>query len=245
MPPAVQPRGTAAHSTASDASASTRNTASNRAKGTRSSAAATSKKTSVKVHSFALDNDDEDEDDEGAGEQLKDDVVDGADEGRSDDEDADEEEYEVERILDHRKRRGKTEYLVKWKDYPDSENSWAWEDDMQAPEIIAAYLKSRKQTPKRPLVESARLSNASSARLSTGSKAGKGEELRGSESDEEITVKKVPKLAAKGSTASPASSKTAKKDESNGAVSSQKRKGKRAMANVQSARCSQARKQAC
>ena len=32
--------------------------------------------------------------------------------------------YMVESVLDKRKRRGKTEYLVKWKGYPDSFNQW-------------------------------------------------------------------------------------------------------------------------
>jgi hypothetical protein len=35
-----------------------------------------------------------------------------------------EDEYEVEKILDQRKRGRRNEYLVKWKDYPDSDNSW-------------------------------------------------------------------------------------------------------------------------
>jgi Chromo (CHRromatin Organisation MOdifier) domain len=34
------------------------------------------------------------------------------------------EEYEVEAILNKRKRGQKIEYLVKWKDYPDDESSW-------------------------------------------------------------------------------------------------------------------------
>lgn len=32
--------------------------------------------------------------------------------------------YEIEAVLDQRKRRGKTEYLVKWLGYPTSFNSW-------------------------------------------------------------------------------------------------------------------------
>lgn len=32
--------------------------------------------------------------------------------------------YRVERVLQHRKTRGRTEYLVKWLNYPSSENSW-------------------------------------------------------------------------------------------------------------------------
>ena len=35
----------------------------------------------------------------------------------------DEEEYEVEEILDKRKHYGKTQYLIKWKEYPLSEAS--------------------------------------------------------------------------------------------------------------------------
>jgi Chromo (CHRromatin Organisation MOdifier) domain len=35
-----------------------------------------------------------------------------------------EEEYEVEAILNKRKRGQKIEYLIKWKDYLDNESSW-------------------------------------------------------------------------------------------------------------------------
>ena len=36
----------------------------------------------------------------------------------------DHEEYEVEQILDARMRRGKVQYLVKWKGYTDVDNLW-------------------------------------------------------------------------------------------------------------------------
>ena len=39
-------------------------------------------------------------------------------------------EFEVESIIDHRKILGITEFLVKWKGYPASENTWEPEDHL-------------------------------------------------------------------------------------------------------------------
>jgi Chromo (CHRromatin Organisation MOdifier) domain len=39
-----------------------------------------------------------------------------------------EEEYEVEAILDKRKRGRKIEYLIKWKNYPDDELLWEFKE---------------------------------------------------------------------------------------------------------------------
>lgn len=54
-----------------------------------------------------------------------------------------EEEWEVEAILKHKRvRGGKFHYLVKWKDYPSSENSWEREDNIRhAKTILLAYKK--------------------------------------------------------------------------------------------------------
>ena len=48
-------------------------------------------------------------------------------------------EYEVERILKHRSRRGCTQYLVKWTGYPDTENSWVNEADLHTPDLLRTY----------------------------------------------------------------------------------------------------------
>jgi chromatin segregation and condensation protein Rec8/ScpA/Scc1 (kleisin family) len=52
-----------------------------------------------------------------------------------------EEEYEVEEIITDRydKRRRKRQFLVKWKGYPVSENSWVNEKDLHAPELLTEY----------------------------------------------------------------------------------------------------------
>ncbi len=34
------------------------------------------------------------------------------------------EEFALEKILSHRRKRGKLQYLIKWKGYPDHENTW-------------------------------------------------------------------------------------------------------------------------
>ena len=55
-----------------------------------------------------------------------------------------EEEYEVEMIIDNRYlRQGqkrKRQFLVKWKGYPQSKNSWVSEENMHAPGLLTDYL---------------------------------------------------------------------------------------------------------
>jgi hypothetical protein len=56
-----------------------------------------------------------------------------------------EEEWEVEAIINHRIRRGKTEFLVHWKGYPDSERTWQKNTDLgNSKQLIAEYKKRHK-----------------------------------------------------------------------------------------------------
>ena len=59
--------------------------------------------------------------------------------------DADDPEYEVETILKSRKRRGRIQYLVHWKGYPDSDNSWVSEKDLHADDLLQQF-NSRSST---------------------------------------------------------------------------------------------------
>ncbi|XP_026807408.1 heterochromatin protein 1-like [Rhopalosiphum maidis] len=53
-------------------------------------------------------------------------------------------EYVVKKILDKRKRYGKVEYLIKWKDFNDSENSWEPIKNLNCKYLIKQFEKKRK-----------------------------------------------------------------------------------------------------
>jgi hypothetical protein len=58
----------------------------------------------------------------------------------------DESEWEVEAIVNSRKRTGRVQYLVKWLGFSDSENSWQYEEDLViCPERVEEYIQ-RTQT---------------------------------------------------------------------------------------------------
>ena len=57
---------------------------------------------------------------------------------------AGEKEYEVEEILDRQERRGKTKYLVKWKEYMAEENTWEEVENLKnAMEKVEEFEKGR------------------------------------------------------------------------------------------------------
>ncbi|KAG3136055.1 hypothetical protein PI126_g17987 [Phytophthora idaei] len=49
--------------------------------------------------------------------------------------------YHVERLVARRRRQGRTQYLVKWRGYPHSQNSWEFEVPLQqdCPDVVDAY----------------------------------------------------------------------------------------------------------
>lgn len=93
-------------------------------------ASSTKTPTKAKKARKAVSDDDDDEDDE------KDD----------DDSDGDnEKEWEVERIVNQRKAKGKKEYLIRWKGCKSSDDTWEPEDGINCPELINAFLKKNKK----------------------------------------------------------------------------------------------------
>ena len=59
------------------------------------------------------------------------------------DQDDESEEWEVESILNHRTRRNKKEFLIAWKGWPTSENSWEPESHLRNAQYLLRNYKSR------------------------------------------------------------------------------------------------------
>lgn len=51
-------------------------------------------------------------------------------------------EYVVEKIIDKRTVSGVTEYLLSWRGFADSENTWEPEANLDCPELIEVLLVS-------------------------------------------------------------------------------------------------------
>jgi len=59
------------------------------------------------------------------------------------------EEYEVEAIINHRRhgRRRQLQYLIKWKGYPSSDNTWEAVDDVHADDLTREYHRRHPLEP--------------------------------------------------------------------------------------------------
>lgn len=107
-------------------------------------AARSSKREAAKVASYSEeDADDEDVIGEPA-EKPASSNGNGKEDKSKDDDESDEEcaSYEVEAILSSRVKHGKTQYRIRWKGYGPADDTWEDEENVNSPELLAAFLKN-------------------------------------------------------------------------------------------------------
>ncbi|CAG9561238.1 unnamed protein product [Danaus chrysippus] len=64
--------------------------------------------------------------------------------------DAEEEEYEVEKIMDSKKIRGKLHYLIRWKGYSADSDTWEPSDTLSCPDLISKYNDGKENSKSSP-----------------------------------------------------------------------------------------------
>ncbi|CAF0727376.1 unnamed protein product [Adineta ricciae] len=83
--------------------------------------------------------------------------------------DLDEEQYIVEKIIKMRTtKKGKVEYLLKWKGFSHNENTWEPAENLECPELISAFMAEQKEKQQASHTKTNETSNSKRSRSTSG-----------------------------------------------------------------------------
>ncbi|CAF0751544.1 unnamed protein product [Adineta ricciae] len=109
--------------------------------------------------------------------------------------DLDEEQYIVEKIIKMRTtKKGKVEYLLKWKGFSHNENTWEPAENLECPELIAAFMAEQKEKQQTSNTKTNETSNRKRSRSTSGTHKNSDDDRKNNNNNSNSSQTKRPRV---------------------------------------------------